>query len=118
MKIVDVLANMRDLIESISEELFEELNMSLEDTKASLLEIKNNIEAILDESGSIDDNVVFDQINELHESIEDMAQELEIELDEHGSKTPLFQTLHNDSAALRHELDDSHLMKPKPFGHF
>jgi hypothetical protein len=116
MKYIDALKKMREVIEAVSLELFEELNMRLEDTKAGLLEIKNNIESILDESGSIDDNVVFDQIKELHEAIEDMAEELEIELDEHESETPLFQSLHNDASAMRHELDDSHLLKPKPYG--
>jgi hypothetical protein len=116
MKYIDALKKMRDIIEAVSEELSDELNMSLEDSKAGLLEIKNNIESTLDESGSIDDNVVFDQIKELYEAIEDMAEELEIELDEHDSETPLFQSLHNDASAMQHELDDMHLLKPKPYG--
>jgi polyhydroxyalkanoate synthesis regulator phasin len=116
MKYTDVLKRMRDIIEDVIEELSEELNMSLEDAKAGVLEIKNNIDSILDESGSLDDNVVLDQIKELHEAIEDMADELEVELNEHDSKTPLFQSLHNDASAMRHELDDSHLLKPKPYG--
>jgi uncharacterized protein YjgD (DUF1641 family) len=116
MKFIDVLKKMRDIIEDVIEELSEELNMGLEDAKAGVLEIKNNIDSILDESGSLDDNVVLDQIKELHDAIEDTAEALEVELIEHDSKTPLFQSLHDDASAMRNELDDTHLLKPKPYG--
>jgi len=116
MKYIDVLKKMLDQLEDVIDELTVELDMVLEDAKSGIKEIKTNIESILEESGYIDDNVVLDQIKELEGVIEDFATEEDITLDKNATNTPLFQSLHNDASSMRYELDDSHLMKPKPYG--
>jgi hypothetical protein len=114
MKYIDVLKKMREMTESVSNELFEVLNIDVEVSNAGISNIKSYIESILDETGSIDDNVMFEQIKELHEIIEDMAEEMKIELNETDISTPLFQSLHDDASAMRFELDRSHILKPTP----
>jgi hypothetical protein len=115
MKFIEILKKMRDSLEDLANELSEELDFNIEGTKAGLHEIENKIDAILEESGGIDDNVFPEQVEDLYEAIKELAEGSDIELDNQQGSPVVFQALYNDASAMRDELDDGHILKPSPY---